>query len=83
MVHSQYKVFVPYLEVFRRNRITGTRTETTNSIQAYENENEDCLLVADILGVNRSTARGIVARFIREGRIHTELSKQCGEPFTS
>ena len=29
----------------------------------------DYLLVADTLGVNRSTARGIVARYIREGRI--------------
>ena len=27
-------------------------------------------MVADTLGVNRSTARGIVARYIREGRIH-------------
>ena len=26
--------------------------------------------MADTLGVNRSTARGIVARYIRQGRIH-------------
>ena len=29
--------------------------------------------MADTLGVNRSTARGIVARYIREGRIHERL----------
>ena len=28
-----------------------------------------CLMVADTIGVNRSTARSIVARYIREGRI--------------
>ena len=32
-------------------------------------EQEDYLSVADTLGVNRSTARGIVARYITEGRI--------------
>jgi len=36
---------------------------------AFEDEEEDYLLVADTLGVNRSTARNIVARCIREGRI--------------
>ena len=48
-------------------------------VQAYENGGEDYLLVADILGVNRPTVRGIVARFIREERIHTGLSKQSAE----
>ena len=38
--------------------------------RAFEDEDEDYLMVADTLGVNRSTARGIVARYIREGRIH-------------
>ena len=36
---------------------------------AFEEEEEDYLLVADTLGVNRSTARNIVARYIRDGRI--------------
>ena len=77
MVHSQYKVFVPYVEMFRRNRITQEQRQPI--VQAYKNEDEDYLLVVDALGVNRSTARGIVARFIREGRMHTELSKQSVE----
>ena len=38
-------------------------------VRAFEDEEEDYLLVADTLGVNRSTARGIVACYIREGRI--------------
>ena len=31
--------------------------------------NEDYLLVADTLGINRSTARSIVSRYLRESRI--------------
>ena len=58
--------------MFRRNRISHDHRQRI--VQAFEHENEDYLLVADTLGVNRSTARGIVARFIREGRIH-ELAR--------
>ena len=39
-------------------------------VRAFEDETEDYLLVADTLGVNRSSARSIVARYIREGRIN-------------
>ena len=39
-------------------------------VRALEDEDEHYLMVADTLGVNRSTARGIVARYIQEGRIH-------------
>ena len=38
-------------------------------VRAFENEADDYLLVADALQVNRSTARGFVARNIREERI--------------
>ena len=51
----------------RRNRIPIEHKERI--VRAFEDEAEDYLLVADTLGVNRSTARGIVARYIREGRI--------------
>ena len=51
----------------RRNRIPLEHRERI--IRAFDDEEEDYLLVADTLGVNRSTARGIVARYIREGRI--------------
>ena len=38
-------------------------------VRAYEDEAEDYLLEADTLGANRSMARGIAARYIREGRV--------------
>ena len=38
-------------------------------IRAFEDTNEDYLMVADTIGVNRSTARSIVARYIHEGQI--------------
>ena len=50
----------------RRNRIPIEHRERI--VRAFENEAEDYLLVADTLGVNRSTARGIAARYIRAGR---------------
>ena len=54
-------------DVPHRNKIALEHRERL--IKAFEDDNEDYLLVADTLGVNRSTARGIVARYIREGRI--------------
>ena len=51
----------------RRNRILLEQRERI--IRAFEDTNEDYLMVADTIGVNRSTARSIVARYIREGRI--------------
>ena len=51
----------------RRNRIPIAHRE--GIVRAFGDEAEDYLLVADTLGVNRSTARGIVARYIREWRI--------------
>ena len=50
-----------------RNRIPIEHRERI--VRAFEDEAEDYLLVADTLGVNPSMARGIVARYIREGRI--------------
>ena len=49
--------------MFTRNRIPQEQRQRI--VQAFENEDEDYLNVADTLGVNRSTAREIVARFIR------------------
>ena len=44
-------------------------------IRAFEDTYEDYLMVADTTGVNRSTARSIVARYISEGRI---AERPCG-----
>mgnify|MGYP001800063976 CR=1 FL=1 len=38
-------------------------------VRAFEDEAKDYFLIVDTLGVNRSMARGIVARYITEGRI--------------
>ena len=43
----------------QRNRILLEHRERI--IRAFEDENEDYILVADTLGVNRSSARSIVA----------------------
>ena len=51
----------------RRNRIPFEHRERI--VRAFEDVNEDYLIVADTLGINRSTARSIVSRYVREGRI--------------
>ena len=50
----------------RRQRISQEDTERL--VRAFEELDQDYLTVADTLGVNRSTARGIIARYIRENR---------------
>ena len=56
----------------RRNRILLEQKERIN--RAFEDTNEDYLMVADTIAVNRSTARSIVARYTREGlQDHVEV----------
>ena len=38
-------------------------------VRAFEDVNEDYLIFADTLGINRSTARSIESGYVREGRI--------------
>ena len=52
----------------RGNRVPFDNRERI--VRAFEDEGEDYLMVANTLGVNQSTARGMVARYIREERIH-------------
>ena len=61
----------------RRNRIPIEHRERI--VRAFEDEAEDYLLVAVTLGVNRSTARGIVARYIREGLTLLEKDHAAAE----
>jgi len=49
-----------------RNRIPNEHRERI--ARAFEDPHEDYLLVVHMLGVNRSTARDIVATYVREGR---------------
>ena len=51
----------------RRRRIAQEDRERI--VRAFEEPEQDYLVVADTLGVHRATARGIVARFIRENRV--------------
>ena len=66
-VHSLRERFLTSSKMPRRNRIPLEHRERIS--RAFEDEEEDYHFVADTLGVSRSTARGIVARDIREGRI--------------
>ena len=50
-----------------RNRISLEQRERI--VRAFEDVHEDYLAIAETIGVNRSTARGIVSRYVREGRI--------------
>ena len=54
-----------------RNRILLEQRERI--IRAFEDVHEDYLMVADTTGVNKSTARSIVTRHVREGRIAERL----------
>ena len=51
----------------RRNHVLHEQRERI--IRAFEDTNEEYLMVADTIGVNRSTVRSIVARYIREGPV--------------
>ena len=50
-----------------RNRILLEQRQRI--IQAFKVVNEDYLTVAATIGVNRSTAKSIIARYLQEGRI--------------
>ena len=52
----------------RRNRIPNEVRRRI--VRAFEDPTEDYLSVADTLGVNRSTARSIVATYLHEGRVN-------------
>ena len=54
------------MAVRRRNRISNEIGQRL--ARAFEDLCEDYLAVADTLGVNRSTARGIIATYIKENR---------------
>ncbi|PFX18414.1 hypothetical protein AWC38_SpisGene17218 [Stylophora pistillata] len=67
-VHVQYSA-VQYKSqrMPPRDRISLQQRERI--VRAFEDVHEDYLAIAETIGVNRSTARGIVSRYVREGRI--------------
>jgi len=52
----------------RRNRIPNEVRRRI--VRAFDDPTEDYLSIADTLGVNKSTARSIVATYLREGRVN-------------
>ena len=52
----------------RRRRQRITQEDKERLVRAFEELDQDYLTVADTLVVNRSTARGIIARYMRENR---------------
>ena len=50
-----------------RNRIGQENKERL--VCAYEAPKQDYLAIADNLGINRSTAREIIAQYLRENRV--------------
>ena len=58
----------------RRNRISFEQRQRI--VGAYENDGQDYLIVSDTLGVNRSTARSIVDRYLPDGRVRER--PRCG-----
>lgn len=52
----------------RRRRQRISQEDRERLVRAFEEPDQDYLTVADTLGINRSTARGIVSRYIRENR---------------
>ena len=63
----------------RRNRIPFEHRERL--VRAFEDVNEDYLVVSDTLGINRSTARGIVSRYVRQAESredHVEAQTMLG-----
>ena len=69
-----YSILVDALETERTEKIMPPRNrilleQLQRIIQAFEDVSEDYLTVAATIGVNQSTARSIVAQYLREGRI--------------
>ena len=68
-----YTIHVDASETERTEKIVPPRNrilleQRQGNIQAFEDVREDYLTVAATIGVNRSTARSIVAQYLREGR---------------
>ena len=61
-----------------RNRILIVQRQRI--IQALEDVSEDYLTVAVTIGVDRSTARSIVARYLREGRSRRDHKEEQSCP---
>ena len=69
-----YTIYVYALETETTEKIMPPRNrilleQRQRLIQAFEDVSEDYFTVVATIGMNRSTARSIVAQYLREGRI--------------
>ena len=81
------KVLQFFWKTWRKEFGTVSPMNIVTGLSAFEEEMEDYLLIADILGVNRSSARGILTFFIngdfgRETRLVCFLAGQYMFPTT-
>ena len=71
-LNTDFVPFIRFVKVFwpqaKCHKETEYHSNTERIVREFEDEKEDYLVVTDTLGVNWSTARGIVACYIREGR---------------
>ena len=54
----------------QRNRVSQEDKERL--VRAFEEQDQDYLALTDTLAINRSTARSIITRYLREGRIEEQ-----------
>jgi transposase len=53
----------------QRQRNIISQEEKERLVRAFEEQDQDYLTLADTLAINRSTAKSIITRYLREGRI--------------
>ena len=56
----------------QRQRNIISQEDKERLIRAFEEQDQDYLALADTLAINRSTARSIIARYLRDGRIEEQ-----------
>ena len=56
----------------QRQRNIVSQEDKERLVRAFEEQDQDYLALADTLAINRSTARSIIARYLREGRIEEQ-----------
>ena len=58
------------MALLQRNRIT--QEDKQRFVRALEEQDQDYLSLADMLAIQRSTARSVIARYLHEGRIKVQ-----------
>ena len=56
----------------QRERNIVSQEDKERLVRAFEEQDQDYLALADTLAINRSTARSLITRYLREGRIEEQ-----------